>query len=88
MIPGTCNVCGVTLYGNEAYSHFSQSIEARYGIRTRRIAPKGRQRLSLRTMHISVRGIGRPHWMELAVRADATLHELDRFLRSGWLVCR
>ena len=87
MIPGTCNVCGTTLYGHDAYSHFGRCIEARYGIRASRTAPKGRRRLSLRTMHISVRGLGRPHWMELAVRADATLYDLDRFLRSVWLEC-
>ncbi len=88
MIPGTCNVCGTTLYGHEAYSHFGGCMEARYRIKASRTAPKGRRRLSLRTIHISVRGLGRPHWMELAVRADATLYELDRFLRSVWLECR
>ena len=87
MIPGICNVCGTTLYGSEAYSHFGRCIEARYGIRATRTVPKGRRKLSLRTMHISVRGLGRPHWMELGVRADATLYEFDRFLRSVWLEC-
>ena len=87
MIPGICNVCGATLYGSEAYSHFGWCVEASHGIKASRTAPKGRRRLSLRTMHISVRSLERPHWMELAVRADATLHELDRFLRSVWLEC-
>jgi len=87
MIPGMCNVCGITLYGNEAYSHFGRCVEARHGIRASRTAPKGRHRLSHRTVHISVRSMERPHWMELGVRADATLYELDRFLRSIWLEC-
>ena len=29
----------------------------------------------------------RPHWVELGVRCDATLHDLDRFLRAVWLEC-
>jgi len=87
MIPGICNVCGATLYGSEAYSHLGWCVEASHGIKASRTAPKGRRRLSLRTMHISVRSLERPHWMELAVRADATLYELDRFLRSVWLEC-
>lgn len=54
MIPGICNVCGTTLYGSEVYSHFGRCIEARYGIRASRTAPKGRRRLSDRIVHISV----------------------------------
>ena len=87
MIPGKCNVCGTTLYGSEVYDHIARCIEAVCGIRASRTPAKGRRRLSLRTMHISVRSLERPHWMELAVRADATLHELDRILRSVWLEC-
>ena len=87
MIPGICNVCGTIMYGSEVYDHIARCIEAAYGIRASRTAAKGRRRLSLRTMHISARSLGRPHWMELGVRADATLYELDRFLRSVWLEC-
>ena len=87
MIPGTCNVCGQTLLGTEARSHIARCIEAGYGIRALRSSAEGRRRLSRRTVHISVRSPERPHWMELGVRADTTLRELDRFLRSVWLEC-
>ena len=83
MIPGICNVCQETLFGNEARSHIARCVEFRYGVRTTRAALTGRRR----TVHISVGSPGRPHWMELGVRADTTLHELDRFLRSVWLEC-
>lgn len=83
MIPGICNVCGITLYGSKVYDHIARCVEARYGISGTRAALKGRRR----TLHISVGSPERPHWMELGVRADTTLHELDRFLRSVWLEC-
>ena len=83
MIPGVCNVCHATLFGNGARSHIARCVEERYGIRGIRAALKGRRR----TVHISVGSPERPHWMELGVRADTTLHELDRFLRSVWLEC-
>ena len=83
MIPGICNVCQMTLFGNEARSHIARCVEARYGIRGTRDALKGRSR----TVHISVGSPDRPHWMELGVRADTTLREFDRFLRSVWLEC-
>lgn len=83
MIPGICNVCQMTLFGNEARSHITRCVEARYGIRGTRDALKGRSR----TVHMSAGSPERPHWMELGVRADTTLREFDRFLRSVWLEC-
>ena len=83
MIPGICNVCDATLFGSWVRSHIARCVEARYGIRGTRTDLKGRSR----TVHISVGSRERPHWMELGVRADTTLYELDRFLRSVWLAC-
>ena len=83
MIPGMCNICRTTLFGNEARGHIARCVEIRHGIRGTRAALKGRGR----TVHISVGSPERPHWMELGVRADTTLLELDRFLRSVWLEC-
>lgn len=40
--------------------------------------------------HMRVRGYGLPghwYWMHLQVRRDATLRDLDRFLRDTWLDC-
>ena len=83
MIPGICNVCQETLFGSESRSHIARCVETRYGLRATRAALKGRRR----TVHISVGSPEHPHWMELGVRADTTLHELDGFLRSVWLEC-
>ncbi len=83
MIPGICNVCQETLFGSESRSHIARCVETRYGLRATRAALKGRRR----TVHISVGSPEHPHWMELGVRADTTLHKLDSFLRSVWLEC-
>ena len=83
MIPGICNVCDATLFGSCPRNHIARCVEASLGIRGTRAALRGRSR----TVHISVGSPERPHWMELGVRADTTLHELDRFLRSVWLAC-
>ena len=38
--------------------------------------------------HLAVKGRCLPqYWMHLEVRADATLKDLDRFLRNTWLEC-
>lgn len=63
MIPGICNVCHTTLFGNEARSHVARCVEARCDIRGTRVALKGRGR----TVHISVGSPERPHWMEFGV---------------------
>ncbi|MFQ6038944.1 MAG: SEC-C domain-containing protein, partial [Candidatus Aminicenantales bacterium] len=38
--------------------------------------------------HILAEGYGNPdYWLHFDIRADATLHDLDRFLRDIWLEC-
>ena len=86
-VPGICNICGKTLPGNQIRRHLLTCIQTRHGLGTSR-TDDGRDRSpSLYTAHISVRASERPHWIELGVRSDATLHELDRFLRAVWLEC-
>ena len=46
-----------------------------------------RRRIARKTAYLSVRARERPHWLELGVRCDVTLHDLDRFLRGIWLEC-
>ena len=87
-IPGTCNLCHTTVPGNRIRQHLLRCIEARTGLSASR-APrsKDRRRNALKTAYISIRSREQPHWLELGVRCDAQLHELDRFLRALWLEC-
>ena len=39
------------------------------------------------SLHLSVHDGSGLYWMELAVRADTTLRQLDEFLRGMWLEC-
>ena len=85
--PGICSICGKTLSGNRIRRHLLQCIRATYGLTVvERTRGRGRNS-SPDTLHISVRAQESPHWIELGVRSDATLHELDRFLKSVWLEC-
>ena len=87
-LPGTCNICQETVSGNRIRRHLLRCIEARTGLRpAQSLRGKNRRRTALKTAYISVRSTQQPHWLELGVRCDTTLHELDRFLRSLWLEC-
>ena len=87
-IPGTCNICQETVPGNRIRRHLMRCIEACTGLSpSRDVRRKDRRRTSLKTAHISVRSREQPHWLELGVRCDATLRDLDKFLRSLWLEC-
>ena len=87
-IPGTCCICDQTLPGDRVRRHLLQCIESRFGIKPPP-APRrrDRRRNAQRTACLSVRTREQPHWMELGVRCDVTLHQLDRFLRGIWLEC-
>ena len=82
-IPGTCYLCRQTLPGRRIRRHLLQCIESRTGLKPAQ-NPRRRdgRRTAQKTAHLSVRTRERPHWMELGVRCDATLHDLDRFLRA------
>ena len=87
-IPGTCNLCRGTVSGNRIRRHLLRCIEARTGLSaSRNPGRRDRRRNALKTAYISIRSREQPHWLELGVRSDAQLHELDRFLRSLWLEC-
>ena len=85
-IPGTCCICQQTLPGDRIRRHLLHCIESRTGLNpSQNPHRRDRRRTARKTAHLSVRGKEQPHWMELGVRCDTTLHELDRFLRgSGW----
>ena len=87
-IPGTCNICQETVPGNRIRSHLLRCVEDRTGLKpSQDPLRKDRRRTALKTAYISVRHREQPHWLELGVRCDATLNELDKFLRALWLEC-
>ena len=82
MVPGTCNICQETVPCNRIRRHLLRCVQARTGLKpSQDPLSKDRRRTALKTAYISVRSREQPHWLELGVRCDATLHELDRFLR-------
>lgn len=86
-IPGVCNICHKTLPGNHIRNHLRRCIRTTLGLS---VDPPDGAEFSdpaTITVHVSVRAQESPHWIELGVRSDTTLHELDRFLRSIWLEC-
>ena len=86
--PGTCHICKETLAGNRIRQHLLHCLESRTGLKAvRDPLRRGGRRTALKTAYLSVRSKEQPHWLELGVRCDATLHELDRFLRAVWLEC-
>ena len=87
-IPGTCCVCRQTVAVNQIRRHLPRCIEAHTGLRpSSNPRRRDRRRIFQKTAHISIRSRERPHWLELGVRCDVTLYELDAFLRSVWLEC-
>ena len=87
-IPGTCFICQQTVPGDRIRRHLLDCIESRTGLKPspnpRRRDPR---RTAWKTACLSIRARERPRWLELGVRCDTTLHELDRFLRGVSLEC-
>ena len=74
--------------GNRIRRHLLRCVQARTGLKpSQDPLRKDRRRTALKTAYISVRSRDQPHWLELGVRCDTTLNELDKFLRALWLEC-
>ena len=71
---GTCLLCQQTFKKNSMTRHFAKCLAAH------KSAGKGR------FFHVIVAG-GPDYWLHLVVPAEATLMQLDSFLRSKWLEC-
>ena len=87
LAPGTCHICLGTVRGNRVRDHLARCMEDSHDLRPVPNCVGDSHRTSQRAVHLSVRAPERPHWIELGVLSGATLHELDRFLRSVWLEC-
>ena len=79
---GTCNLCQEMVNDLDASGHLIESIAMQDLPRASGSSPPGHDQ----SLHLSVHDGNGLYWMELAVRADATLRQLDEFLRGMWLV--
>jgi len=86
---GTCHLCGKTHKSTAFTSHLHACIPKTLDLKPKEIdtgAMAGARKT--RYMQLNVRTYGsRDYWLHLGVRTDATLGELDHFLRELWLEC-
>ena len=87
-IPGICSLCQETVPGSRIRRHLLSCVEAHTGLKPSQTpGKKDRRKIALKTAYISIRSREQPHWLELGVRCDTTIRELDMFLRALWLEC-
>lgn len=82
---GKCQFCKQTVSREEMAGHL-KSCEPRKAVLQKQMEESGHHKA--RSFHLLVEGFYQPdYWLHLDVQADATLHDLDRFLRDIWLEC-
>jgi hypothetical protein len=81
---GKCNLCGETISKTNMTRHIATCRKS-HALKKR----EGRGKLRKADLfHLVVEGTHRPeYWLHLEVPADATLQDLDQFLRDIWLEC-
>lgn len=75
-LPGSCSLCGAELKKASAAKHLATCLAATSG--------------AMEYVIVKVTGVGFgdiDYWLFAAVPADATLKDLDGFLRQTWLEC-
>jgi len=81
LLNGKCNLCG----GIYSKAVMRKHLESCAGTKKSSGGDSARKR---NTFHIVVEGAHRPeYWMHLEANADATLEDVDSFLRDTWLEC-
>jgi len=81
LLNGKCNLCG----GIYSKAVMRKHLESCTGTKKSSGGDSARKR---NTFHIVVEGAHRPeYWMHLEANADATLEDVDSFLRDTWLEC-
>ena len=80
---GMCNLCQEMVNDLDASGHLIECIARQDLPRASGSDPPGYDQ----SLHLSVHDGSGLYWMELAVRADTTLRQLDGFLRGMWLEC-
>ena len=80
---GMCNLCQEMVNDLDASGHLIECIARQDLPKASGSDPPGHDQ----SLHLSVHDGSGLYWMELAVRADTTLRQLDEFLRGMWLEC-
>jgi predicted RNA-binding Zn-ribbon protein involved in translation (DUF1610 family) len=84
MAQGRCRLCGGE-YSKSGITRHLQMCQARKEAAT---DVAGRKARPVRLLHLTVSGRHAPmYWMHLEAPANATLADLDDFLRDAWLEC-
>lgn len=86
---GTCSLCSKSLTATGFTSHLMSCIPKTLGLKREKIDPgtmAGARKTRYLQLKVNNSGI-RDYWLHLGVRSDATLSELDGFLRALWLEC-
>lgn len=78
---GVCNLCKEMVNDPDASGHLIECIARQDLPRASGSSPPGYDQ----SLHLSVHDGSGLYWMQLAVRADTTLRQLDGFLRGMWL---
>ena len=85
LYPGKCQFCKGT-FSKRVMAGHHESCEARKKATPKRGIKARPQKTGI--FHILVQDYGRSvYWLYIDIRADATLHDLDLFLRDIWLEC-
>ena len=82
---GECRLCGKTYSKAGMTRHIEACLRNKEAVEAESLKPGGAG-----FYHIRAQGYGLPgcwYWMHLQVRRDATLRDLDDFLRDTWLEC-
>jgi hypothetical protein len=75
---GTCQLCGADLRRVSAHHHLAQCAPAHDVL-------KGEMQT---LVHLRITSPGRPgYWLDVEVRGDARLEDVDDFLRDTWVEC-
>jgi hypothetical protein len=82
---GKCNYCGQTFPKSGMTNHLKACKKRKAALEALEKSPGGEK---TRLFHLQVEGrYGPMYWMHLEAPAEATLAELDQFLRDIWLEC-
>ena len=84
--PGTCSFCGETFTTRTIKRHLTNCAKRQ---ETEAKAARSKKAKTLPLYQLQVEGLGffGKYWLYIELPADATLRNLDQFLRDIWLEC-
>ncbi len=79
---GSCSICGERMRKSEIKAHLERCLE-----KEERKAGRAEGTKMAKLLRILAKGDSEEYWLNLEAPADATLSDLDLFLRVVWLEC-